>query len=68
MVAFGARTAICSVCAGSSDSSLNKKFVSYTGSLMAAFFTSTLKGLTKYEAILNDSTNHPFTTKTVEFK
>ena len=59
---------VCSVCTGSSDSSLKKQFVSYTSGLMAAFFTSTLKGMTKYEAILNDSTNHPFTTKLVEFK
>ena len=59
---------VCSVCAGSSDSTLKKNFINYTGSLMAAFFTSTLKGMTKYEAVLNDSSNHPFTTKTVEFK
>lgn len=59
---------VCSVCAGSSDSTLKKNFINYTGSLMAAFFTSTLKGLTKYEAILNDSSNHPFTTILSEFK
>ena len=59
---------VCSVCAGSSDSTLKKKFISYTGGLMAAFFTSTLKKITKYESILNDSTNHPFSTNTVEFK
>ena len=59
---------VCSVCTGSSDSTLKKQFVSYTSGLMAAFFTSTLKGMTKYEAILNDSKNHLFTTKLVEFK
>ena len=58
----------CSVCGGSSDSSLRAKFVNYAGSLMAAFFSSTLKGETKYESVLNDSTNHPFKTTTVEFK
>ena len=59
---------VCSVCEGSSDSTLKNNFINYTGSLMAAFFTSTLKGLTKYEAILNDSSNHPFTTILSEFK
>jgi len=59
---------VCSVCAKSGDSALNEKFISYTGGLMAAFFTSTLKQLTKYEAILNNSKNHPFSTTTVEFK
>ena len=59
---------VCSVCAKSGDKTLNAKFMSYTGGLMAAFFTSTLKQLTKYEAILNNSKNHPFSTTTVEFK
>ena len=35
---------------------------------MAAFFTSALKKITKYESILHDSNNHPFSTNTVEFK
>ena len=59
---------VCSVCAGSSDSTLNKKFISFTGGLMAAFYSSTLKKLTKYGAILNDAKSHPFSTTTVEFK
>ena len=59
---------VCSVCAGSSDKNLKAQFISYSSGLMTAFFSSTLKGLTKYEAILNDSSNHPFTTKVVEFK
>ena len=59
---------VCSVCAKSGDSELNKEFINYSGGLMAAFFTSTLKHLTKYEAILNNAKNHPFSTTTVEFK
>lgn len=59
---------VCSACAGSSDSSEKQKFINYVGGLMAAFFSSTLKGLAKYEAILNDSTKQPFATKLVEFK
>ena len=59
---------VCSVCEKSGKTDLNSKFISYTGGLMAAFFTSTLKKITKYESILNDSTNHPFSTNTVEFK
>ena len=59
---------VCSVCAKSGDDSVNAKFMTYTGGLMAAFFSSTLKGLTKYEVILKDPTNHPFAAKTVEYK
>ena len=59
---------VCSVCSKSGDDSLNSKFMSYTGGLMAAFFSSTLKGLSKYEVILKDYSNHPFSTKLVEYK
>ena len=47
-----------SVCLGNSNSTL----------LMAAFYSSTLKILAKYRAILNDSKSHLFSTTTVEFK
>ena len=59
---------VCSVCSKSGDSDLNSKFMTYTGGLMAAFFSSTLKGLTRFEKILKDSSNHPFSTTLVEFK
>jgi len=59
---------VCSVCAGSGDSKVNANFISYTGGLMAAFFSSTLKGMSKYEALLNDGSKHPFKTTLVEFK
>lgn len=58
----------CSVCAKSGDTQLNSKFMTYTGGLMAAFFSSTLKSMSNYEALLNDCSNHPFTTKTCEHK
>ena len=58
----------CSVCKGSGDSGMNQMFISYTGGLMTAFFKSTLKGETQYEALLNDSSTHPFMTTVVEHK
>ena len=59
---------VCSVCAKSGDKTLNEQFMTYSGGLMAAFFSSTLKGLTKYEVILKDTTNHPFSSTLVEYK
>lgn len=58
----------CSVCAKSGQTQLNSEFITYTGGLMAAFFSSTLKSMTQYENLLNDSSNHPFSTKTTEHK
>ena len=58
----------CSACKGSSDSGMNLMFISYTGGLMTAFFNSTLKGMTEYEALLNDASTHPFATTVVEHK
>ena len=57
-----------SMSANSGDKNLNKKFIAYSGGLMAAFFNSTLKGMTKYETLFKDSSNHPFSTKLVEYK
>jgi cathepsin B len=59
---------VCSVCAGTSDSKVKTNFISYTSGLMAAFFSSTLKGMSQYEALLNDASKHPFSTTVVEFK
>ena len=59
---------VCSVCEKSGNAELNSRFITYTGGLMAAFFSSTLKNMTKFELLLNDNTKHPFTTKLVEFK
>ena len=59
---------VCSVCASSSSSQLNSEFISYTGGLMAAFFSSTLKSMSRYEDVLNDSSNHPFSTTLNEHK
>ena len=58
----------CSSCKGSGNTALNQQFISYTGGLMVAFFNSTLKGQTQYEALLNDSSKHPFTTVLNEHK
>ena len=58
----------CSTCKGSGDTALNQQFISYTGGLMTAFFNFTLKGETQYEALLNDSSNHPFATTLTEHK
>jgi chlorophyllase len=55
-------------CSGASDKNIKAKFINYIGGLMAAFFSSTLKGQTKYEALLNDASNHPFKTTLVEHK
>ena len=57
-----------SLSANSGDKNLNSKFIAYCGGLMAAFFNSTLKGMTKYEILFKDSSNHPFPTKLVEYK
>lgn len=58
----------CSLCAKSSNNALNQQFISYTGGLMTAFFKSTLKCETQYEALLNDSSTHPFATTLTEHK
>ena len=58
----------CSVCAGSGDTALNQQFITYTGGLMAAFFNATLKGDAKYEALLDDVSQHPFLTTLAEHK
>ena len=58
----------CSACVSSGDSGMNLMFISYTGGLMTAFFNLTLKGETEYEALLNDSSTHPFATTVVEHK
>ena len=55
-------------CSGASDKNLKDKFITYLGGLMVAFFSSTLKGQTKYQALLNDASNHPFPTTLVEHK
>lgn len=58
----------CTICAGSSDDGMKSMFVSYTGGLMTAFFNATLKGQTQYEALLDDVSQHPFTTALAEHK
>ena len=58
----------CSTCKGSGDTNLNQQFITYTGGLMAAFFNFTLKGETQYEALINDSSTHPFATTVTEHK
>jgi len=58
----------CSLCAGSKDNALNTQFRTYSGGLMAAFFSSALKGKTEYETLLNDFMTHPFLTKVSESK
>lgn len=58
----------CSACAKSGDNALNQQFIAYTGGLMAAFFNATLKGETQYEALLDDVSQHPFTTTLAEHK
>ena len=58
----------CSVCDGSDDSSLNASFRSYSGALMAAFFSYSLKGMNEYEAILSNTINHPFMNTLAEHK
>jgi len=58
----------CSVCVDSGDNQLNTQFRTYTGGLMAAFFSSSLKGKTEYETLLNDFMTHPFLTKVSESK
>ena len=58
----------CSLCAKSGNNELNQQFKAYTGGLMAAFFNFTLKGETQYEALLNDSSTHPFATALTEHK
>jgi hypothetical protein len=58
----------CSLCAKSGNNTLNQQFISYTGGLMAAFFNSTLKNETQYEALLDDSSLHPFATTLNEHK
>ena len=55
-------------CSGASNKNLITKFIAYTGGLMAAFFSLTLKGQKKYQALLNDSSKHPFSTTLVENK
>lgn len=56
------------ICSGASNKNLKDKFISYLGGLMAAFFSLTLKGQTKYQSLLNDSSNHPFSTTLIEHK
>ena len=58
----------CSTCAKSGNTNLNQQFITYTGGLMVAFFNSTLKGQTQYEALINDSSQHPFATVLNEHK
>ncbi len=58
----------CSGCTGSGNTELNQKFVAYTGGLMVAFFNTTLKDKTQYEALLNDVSTHPFLTTAAEHK
>ena len=58
----------CSACKGSGNTTLNQQFITYTGGLMTAFFKSTLKCETQYEALLNDSSTHPFATTLTEHK
>ena len=58
----------CSACQSSGDTDLNRRLITYTGGLMTAFFNLTLKGMTEYEALLNDSSDHPFETTLVEHK
>ena len=57
-----------SISANSGDKNINSKFISYCGGLMAAFFSSTLKGMRQYEILLKDSSNHPFSTALIEYK
>ena len=59
---------VCSVCEKSGNVDLNSKFIKYIGGLMAAFFSSTLKNMTKFESILKDDSKHPFATKLLKFK
>ena len=55
-------------CSGASNKNLITKFIAYTGGLMAAFFSLTLKGQKKYQTLLNDCSKHPFSTTLVENK
>ena len=57
-----------SISANSGDKKINSKFIAYCGGLMAAFFSSSLKGMRKYEILLKDSSNHPFQTVLLEYK
>ena len=57
-----------SISANSGDKNINSKFIAYCGGLMAAFFNSSLKGMRKYEILLKDSSNHPFSTALLEYK
>ena len=57
-----------SITANSGDKNINSKFISYCGGLMAAFFSSTFKGMRQYEILLKDSSNHPFSTALIEYK
>ena len=58
----------CSNCPGSGEAELNLQFIKYTGGLMVAFFNSTLKGLTQYEAVIDDQSQHPFAATVNEHK
>lgn len=58
----------CSTCKSSGNTALNQQFVAYIGGLMTAFFNATLKGQTKYEALLDDVSKHPFLTTLAEHK
>jgi chlorophyllase len=58
----------CSLCVDSGNNELNTQFRTYAGGLMAAFFSSSLKGKTEYETLLNDFMSHPFLTKVSESK
>ena len=58
----------CSNCPGSGEAELNLQFIKYTGGLMVAFFNSTLKGLTQYEAVIEDQSQHPFAATVNEHK
>ncbi len=58
----------CSVCDGSDDSTLNTSFRSYSGALMAAFFSYSLKSMNEYEVILSNTINHPFMNTLAEHK
>lgn len=57
-----------SISANSGDKIINSKFIAYCGGLMAAFFSSSLKGMKKYEALLKNSSNHPFSIALLEYK
>jgi len=58
----------CSLCDGSDDNALNTSFRTYSGAMMAAFFSYTLKDISEYQPLLSNTANHPFMNTLAESK